>query len=211
MKKDNSIWILEDFEGCRFVYHKVLDHHYDTRYFATLEDFRQALRLTESLPDLVVADLTLEDGTFFDLLGDADDQELLTVPFIVVSSMCDSDALRFCYRKGAVDYLVKPFKKAELLVKVEQALMKKDTFRGVSDLLHSDSFTKKERQIMQVLYDAKGLAVSREKILKTIWKKENVAPKTVDVHIHNIRKKVSEEKVKIIADGSNGWVLRLHE
>lgn len=211
MKKGNSIWILEDFEGCRFVYHKVLDHRFETRYFSKLEDFRQALRLTSEMPDLVVADLSLEDGSFFDILGNAEDQELLTVPFIVVSSMCDSDALRFCYRKGAIDYLVKPFKKAELLVKIEQALLKKSTFRGVSDLLHSDSFTKKERQIMQVLYDAKGSSVSREKILKTIWKKESVAPKTVDVHIHNIRKKVTSSEIKINADGINGWILQISE
>lgn len=211
MKKDNSIWILEDFEGCRFVYHKVLDHRFETRYFSMLEDFRQALKMAQDLPDLIVADLSLQDGSFFDILTHPEEQDLLSVPFIVVSSMCDSDALRFCYRKGAIDYLVKPFKKAELLVKVEQALLKKTSFRGISDLLHSDSLTKKERQIIQVLYDAKGGSVSREKILSTIWKKENVAPKTVDVHIHNIRKKVSSSAVQIAADGLNGWVLQLDE
>lgn len=211
MKKDNSIWILEDFEGCRFVYHKVLDHRFETRYFSQLEDFRQALILTQERPDLIVADLSLQDGSFFDILSHPEEQNLLNVPFIVVSSMCDSDALRFCYRKGAIDYLVKPFKKAELLVKVEQALLKKCSFRGVSDLLYSENLTKKERQIVQVLYDAKGASVSREKLLNIIWKKENVAPKTVDVHIHNIRKKVASNSVQIAADGLNGWVLQIEE
>ncbi len=207
MKKNNSIWVLEDFDGCRFVYHKTLDHRYDTRYFTNLSDFREAMTEERVLPDLVIADITLEDGSLFDLLSDPDGKALMAVPFVVVSSMADQDALRFCYKSGAIDYMLKPFKKSELIVKVEQALLRGSMITGIKNVVELDSLTKKEKQILNVLQNSNGSPVSREMILKAIWKTSSVAPKTVDVHIHNLRRKIDGSELQIIAEGQNGWSL----
>ncbi|MEW6055684.1 MAG: response regulator [Bdellovibrionota bacterium] len=127
---ERSIWILEDDSGCRFVYEQILGIRHKVRFFQTLVEFEFALSEGQkSLPELVLADVVLEDGSFLHFLNHSQKKELLSIPFIVVSSIDDIDALRFCFNEGAVDYLVKPFQKSELIVKVERILEKK-TKRG---------------------------------------------------------------------------------
>ena len=119
---NKEIWILEDDKGCQFVYEQTLDHRYKTRYFTKIADFQEALSSTEHNPALIIADLMLDDGNFMTYLNDSKDNRLVVTPFIIVSSIDDIDALRFCFMEGALDYLTKPFKKNELIVKIENIL-----------------------------------------------------------------------------------------
>ena len=101
MKFEKKIWILEDDHGCLFVYQDILDIRYSTRYFKTLDEFKTALEESAGdLPDLVIADLKLPDGSFLTFLSSDDNKKLLDMPFLVISSVNDIDALRFCFEDG---------------------------------------------------------------------------------------------------------------
>ena len=66
--KKSQIWILEDDEACQFVYAETLDIRYETELFGTLKEFRDALEAAEELPELIIADMRLPDGTFYKFL-----------------------------------------------------------------------------------------------------------------------------------------------
>ena len=202
-----EIWVIEDDEGCQFVYEEILSFRYRFRVFATLSAAKAAL--AKARPSLLLADLRLPDGVFLDLMDDRG-FNLKSTPVIVVSSVEDIDVLRQCFQNGARDYLTKPFSKGELIVKIEQHLSSKASLRdraasrekqgGSGLMLNWKRFeakvreaeirlTPKEMQILDLLRQEVA-PVNREKIVSAIWEQTKVTEKTLDVHIFNLRKKL---------------------
>lgn len=218
---DKTIWILEDDKGCQFVYEQTLDHRYETRYFDRIDQFAAALKDVyqndkSRLPKMIVADLMLSDGNFLTFLTDSE-REIFDIPFIIVSSVDDIDALRFCFKEGALDYLTKPFKKNELLVKIENVLSGVNRSRpapedGVMKTLDLDGteikgLTTKQMQLLSLFINSDDRSVTRNDILNKVWRDTNVHPKTVDVHLYNLRRKVHEYGYLIRSDGGGRWSL----
>lgn len=216
---DKEIWVLEDDKGCLFVYEQTLDHRYVTRYFETLDSFSKALekvsRDASSGPALIIADLMLSDGNFLNFLTNSENTKLITMPFIVVSSIDDIDALRFCFREGALDYLTKPFKKNELLVKIENVLSgsnKPKVADGASKSIdiggvQITNLTSKQIQLLNLFLKSDDRSISRQDILEKVWGDTTVHPKTVDVHLYNLRRKLHGYGFLIRSDGGGRWSL----
>lgn len=212
-----ELWILEDDKGCRFVYEQTLDHRYKTNYFESLENFSKALNglKGDELPSLIIADLMLGDGNFLNYLTNAKEVNIVNIPFIIVSSIDDIDALRFCFKEGALDYLTKPFKKNELIVKIENILSgqgKKTIIEGafksiILDGHEIDNLTSKQKQLLTLFLNSPSRSVSRDDILTNVWGTTNVHPKTVDVHLYNLRRKLHDFGFMIRSDGGGKWSL----
>jgi len=208
-----KIWILEDESSCQFVYNETLSLKYDLSFYGTVGAFREALKSKKQLPDLVIADLKLPDEPFLKFLAHTDMESVFSIPFIVVSSMDDSDVLRICFDEGALDYLTKPFSKAELSVKVSRLLNDMGKIEGPDDKNpykidalslnviaengKTVKLTHRELQIFSVLRSAKQGPVSRKEIVIQVWGNINVSSKTLDVHIFNLRKKMVDTGIKI--------------
>ena len=83
---------------------------------------RHALSLIHAeSPDLVILDVMMPGMTGFDVL-DAIDRERCDAAFIIVTGEASLDSAVQAIRKGASDYLRKPFEPEELLIRVETAL-----------------------------------------------------------------------------------------
>lgn len=214
---NKSIWVLEDDKGCQFVYEQTLDHRYTTRYFERLDAFSEALEntSTDELPQMIIADLMLGDGNFLNFLTNSKDSNILNIPFIIVSSIDDIDALRFCFKEGALDYLTKPFKKNELLVKIENVVsgparpsLASSGHKKVSiDGINIDNLTSKQKQLLSLFLDSRDRTVTRDDILERVWGRTNVHPKTVDVHLYNLRRKLHTVGYMIRSEGGGRWAL----
>ena len=113
--------------------------------------------------------------------------------------MDDSAVLNDCFRRGALDYLTKPFNVSELLVKIERA--KNHIY--LADLRFNDfklclttkdgnniNFTPKEYQILRLLSTSPNMTIKRDKIKLAIWPDIEMSGNTVDVHMFAIRKKI---------------------
>ncbi|MCK5073063.1 MAG: response regulator transcription factor [Bacteriovoracaceae bacterium] len=216
MKFEKKIWILEDDHGCLFVYQDILDIRYSTRYFKTLDEFKTALEESaEDLPDLVIADLKLPDGSFLTFLSSDDNKRLLDMPFLVISSVNDIDALRFCFEEGALDYFTKPFNKNELVVKIERMLENAsrqehyDTIKIPQSVIleHFTELTKKEHQILNLFSNSLNNTMVRESLVREIWKGTSVHNKTLDVHLYNLKKKLPKYGFQIVSPESGVWIL----
>lgn len=118
-------------------------------------------------------------------------------------------------KMGADDYIVKPFESIELLARVEAVLRrygkKKDilTFEDLEVHLekmivkkegHIIDLTLKEFELLNLLIQNKGIALSREKILEKVWGYDYIGEtRTVDMHIQKLRKKLNlEEQIKTV-------------
>ena len=215
MNKEATIWILEDDLGITYLYKQMFDARYTTRYFSNLKDFDIAVK-EKNCPDLLVADLLLTDGTFIDYLSSCEEDVFLKIPFLVVSSIDDLSSLRKCFDDGALDYITKPFKRNELEIKIENCLNKKDENKNyhLEDLSSVtiegrkvDKLTKKEMQLLLFFLDSPDMIASRDVVLKEAWGSTTVNPKTVDVHLYNLRRKLLPYNIFIKPARRGSWQL----
>ena len=135
----------------------------------------------------------------------------IDVPILVLSAKSSSADKILGLRKGADDYLTKPFNLEELLLRVEKLILKNKRMQvqeKVGDVYTFGSnsidfraqeattfkgekiqLSKKESMLLKLLIENKGEVVTREKILQVVWG-YNVYPatRTIDNFILNFRK-----------------------
>ncbi len=208
-----KIWILEDEAGCRFVYEQILGIRYLVRFFERLTDFNMALEAGGEFPDLIIADLCLADGFFLNInKQEGFNLKMPAIPFIIVSSLDDLDVLRHCFQSGAYDYLTKPFQKSELIVKIERIFKKSSaktaprTLPLGQDLIFSE-LTLKEQKIFNLFMGAREHQLCKSEILTKVWGDTKIDPKTIDVHLYNLRKKLETHGIEIKLIGAGAWVM----
>jgi len=203
MGEPAKVWAIEDDPGCRFLYEEVLGPRYALTVFTRLAAFRAAIDQAPEAPALIVADLCLPDGMFLQILQSKSQNTRPTeIPLIVVSSIGGEAELHACFDYGATDYLVKPFNKNELLVKVERCIAHAKarshqvTIDPTTMTIVTNSgkasvpLTARELQIVTLLHAEMPRPIAREQIVNVVWNKTTVSPKTLDVHLFNLRQKL---------------------
>ncbi len=140
----------------------------------------------------------------------------LDTPILMLSAKNTSADRVLGLKKGADDYLTKPFNLEELLLRVEKLISKNkklqvkesigDTYsfgNNTIDFKAQDAIThnglrielsKKESMLLKLLIENKGDVTTREKILQVVWG-YNVYPttRTIDNFILNFRKYFEED------------------
>lgn len=138
------------------------------------------------------------------------------VPILILSAKNASSDRVLGLKKGADDYLTKPFNLEELLLRVQKLINKNkkmqdkdtvgDTYTFGSNTLDFKAqeaitrkgeriqLSKKEAMLLKLLIENKNEVVPREKILQTVWG-YNVYPttRTIDNFILNFRKYFEED------------------
>lgn len=162
--------------------------------------------------DLMILDIMLPEVDGYQIA----EQVRLTntkVPIIMLTAKSDGPDRILGLKKGADDYLTKPFQLEELLLRVEKLLTRSrnsgdggveavefgrnkvnfqtyeaETPRGPINL------TKKEAMLLKLLVDRKNEVVSRQQILQSVWGYD-VYPstRTIDNFILSFRKYFEED------------------
>jgi DNA-binding response OmpR family regulator len=172
------------------------------------ESVAQAREVTV-VPSLVLLDLGLPDGDGLDLAN-----ELLTrwpgVPIIMLTARADEMDVVIGLDTGAVDYVTKPFRLAELLARVrahlreaperetpvfEDGPLRVDTgARRVTLGGQEIALRAKEFDLLVQLISHRGNVVTREDLMSRVWDEHWFgSTKTLDVHIAALRRRLGEE------------------
>lgn len=138
------------------------------------------------------------------------------VPILILSAKNSSADRVLGLKKGADDYLAKPFNLEELLLRVHKLIDKNKKLQDKSSIGNSYTFddnlidfkaqeattrkgqkiqlSKKETMLLKLLIENKNEVVPREKILQSVWG-YNVYPttRTIDNFILNFRKYFEED------------------
>ena len=138
------------------------------------------------------------------------------LPILILSAKNSSADRVLGLKKGADDYLTKPFNLEELLLRVDKLIKKSEQIstkqplpaiykfgKNKIDFKAAESFnkngvkfelTKKELMLLKLLIENKNEVVTREKILQAVWG-YNVYPttRTIDNFILNFRKYFEED------------------
>ncbi len=139
-----------------------------------------------------------------------------SMPILILSAKNSSADRVLGLKKGADDYLTKPFNLEELLLRVEKLIRKNILLSEKSPATDQFQFgrnsidfkalvcqnkkgeqialTKKEAMLLKLLIENKNEVVTREKILQAVWG-YNVYPttRTIDNFILNFRKYFEED------------------
>ncbi len=161
------------------------------------------------LPDLIVLDVALPVLSGWDACSLLKrDQRTKKIPIIFLSSRNARSETSLGLSLGADDYLPKPFDYKELLARIRARLSKPEKEPNpavtVGDLIIDPAsrevlyqgkkthLTLTEFDILRLLAERKGNVVSREEILRIVWKEDSTHTndRTIDVHIRALRKKM---------------------
>jgi two-component system response regulator ResD len=159
-------------------------------------------------PSLVILDLMLPDMSGFEVLKAV--RAFSMVPVIVLTARdADQDKI-LGLELGADDYVVKPFSPGELVARARAVLRRAGEHgeaEGAPQVLggitlvpeertvrvegRTVELTPKEFDLLHYLLLNRGLALSRERLLDQVWGYSAYGdPRTVDVHVGQLRKKL---------------------
>ncbi len=173
-----------------------------------VRDGRSALTaISEREPDLVLLDINLPDISGFDILKTIRSAEN-DVPILVLTARSSVTNRVFALDNGADDYLVKPFDIEELCARV-RALRRRSASQNEGRLRCGElvmdtsaltlslegvpvNLSIREFTLLRTLMENRGRVMSRHQLEEELygWDVE-VASNTIEVHIHNLRKKLT--------------------
>jgi two-component system alkaline phosphatase synthesis response regulator PhoP len=209
MSNKPSILLVEDEENL----HEALKLNLELEGYEITSAFTgsEALQKVQSeYFDLIILDVMLPDVDGISITETIRVQNN-QVPILILSAKNTSSDRVLGLKKGADDYLTKPFNLEELLLRVQKLIEKNKKMQdkdSVGDTYefggHTIDFnaqeavtkegqriqlSKKEAMLLKLLFENKNDVVPREKILQTVWG-YNVYPttRTIDNFILNFRK-----------------------
>ena len=159
--------------------------------------------VTSQSYDLVLLDVMLPDMDGFKVIEYIDKEETAVIFLTALQDVMDKvKGLKL----GAEDYIVKPFETVELLARIEVVLRRNhksnNTIQYGDITMNIDehtvkkgddyvSLTPKEFDILAFFLQNQDIALTRERLLATVWGYEFMGEtRTVDIHVQQIRKKM---------------------
>ncbi|MDH3641163.1 MAG: response regulator transcription factor [Gammaproteobacteria bacterium] len=171
--------------------------------------FDQGSSLLKALPrggfDLLILDWELPDITGIEVLETVREEVKWHVPVLFVTQRDSESDIVKALSSGADDYMVKQTSQGEFLARVnalgrrlaaEELEFEVGPFRFLPETQsvtrngEEVELTAKDFELAWYLFRNVGRLLSREQLLRDVWKVSGLATRTVDVHMSRIRKRM---------------------
>lgn len=186
----------------------------------SVEGFERGKELFDALaikiPALILLDIMLPDEDGIHILKKIrSTMAYRDIPVIMVTAKTtEIDAVKGL-DMGADDYITKPFGVMELISRVKAVLRRTQKAEHQQILIYKNivideaqhkvfvddeeiELTYKEYEVLKLLIINKGIVLTRDKIMESIWGYDfEQGNRTVDVHIQSLRKKIKSAGVHI--------------
>ncbi len=181
----------------------VTGFEYASDFFEAIEDTR---------PSLILLDIMLPDEDGMSILKKLrKNPETSEIPAIMLTAKSEQIDKIKALDCGADDYVTKPFDVPELISRIKAVLRRSAQSSSFEILKHQNIMidinsrkvsvnnreivlTYKEFELLHKLISNKGMVMSREKLMDSIWGTDFLGEsRTVDVHIRTLRQKLGDE------------------
>ncbi|MGN1420068.1 MAG: response regulator transcription factor [Eubacterium sp.] len=207
-----DIFILEDDKAIGIgITYSLENEGYTVTLAKTVEEAYEII--SEKVFSLYILDLTLPDGSGYDVCKKIKEQGDL--PVIFLTAFDDEVNVVMGFELGADDYISKPFRVKELLVRIKSVLRRysKDSADGTIKIknltvntneakVYKDCeeiiLTAMEYRLLLILLNNRGIVLSRNQLLENIWDIDGdfVEDNTLTVYIKRLRDKIEEDPAK---------------
>lgn len=194
----------------------------------TANSGEEALALPLDSYDLFLLDVMMDDMSGFSLATHIRKvQGCAVTPIIFITAKTGENDVLTGFNLGADDYICKPFRVSEVLVRVKAVLRRnanvqpevvsydnivfgelvlnpetKRTYIAGVDI----ALTKKEFEVLYMLMRKPGRVYSRDEILSRVWPDDvNVLARSIDVNMARLRKKLGVYANNIVSRSGYGY------
>ena len=215
-----TIFAIEDDIALQELYNYSLETEYDCRCFDDGELFFS--ELLKNMPDLVLLDIMLPGDYGFTILTRLkNNKSTAHIPVIIISAKDEEISKVKGLNMGADDYISKPFGVLELIARIK-ANLRKNPKLPLENIVYKDiviDFSKhqvrihgepvqttlKEYNLLCLLCKNSGKVQGREVIFNEVWGENFIGEtRTLDIHIKELRKKLSEVKSEVVIQTIRG-------
>ena len=179
-------------------------------------------------PDMIILDIGLPDINGFDLCEKLRKNESTKdCPIILLTAKSEDRDKIEGLKLGADDYITKPYNADELTLRIKNLLARSRKYKAKSGLtkikdLEVDyskrevkvkgklvKLTFSEYQILSLFIENPGKAYTKKELNKIIFNiNEEVESRTIDTHVHNLRKKIKSSGDLINTIRSVGFIFQ---
>jgi DNA-binding response OmpR family regulator len=159
--------------------------------------------------DLLILDWQVPDLSAADVVREVREKLAVDLPVIFITGRFGEDDIVAGLAAGASDYLIKPLRRSELMVRVQAQLRRAYPARTAAELIQFGPYvfeirssrltvddnavelTQKEFDLALLLFRNLGRPLSRAYILEMVWSRDGEIPsRTMDTHVSRIRNKL---------------------
>lgn len=225
----NKILIIEDDKSINdILFYALKSEGYNSYSTFTLNEAKEYLNI--SLPDLILLDLNLPDGSGFDLCKDISSK--CSIPIIILTAKNDVVDKVLGLELGADDYITKPFHIKEVLSRIKAVFRRIEKSSSESNtlfininkdiminfknrtVLKNDKVIQlkpKEYELLEFFVQNRNKVFSREQLIDNVWEFSYDGDiRTVDIHIRRLRSKLDTPNEASIIETvfSVGYIMR---
>lgn len=207
-----NIFLLEDDDAIGLgLSYSLSNEGYTVRLAKSVREAMEAVE--KEAFSLYILDLTLPDGNGYDVCRKIKD--IGDLPVIFLTAYDDEVNVVMGFDLGADDYITKPFRVKELLVRVRSVLRRynKESADGIVKIkeltintneakVYKNNteiiLTAMEYRLLLILLNNRGKVLSRTQLLENIWDVAGdfVEDNTLTVYIKRLRDKIEEDPAK---------------
>ena len=193
-----TILLLEDNIALNRAILKVLQ--LDDNTVTSYTDGQEVLNNLNINYDLYILDINVPNINGLELL-DLIYQKNKSSKVIIISSNSDVHSLQEAYKLGCIDYLNKPFHLEELRIKINKLSLEKSNKLSKIELKDEKiTLTKKEKDLLALLLENKGLLVTYEMIEESVYKDKLMSMDGLRALVRRLRLKLAEDIIENILE-----------
>ena len=220
---NQTIYYTEDDENIReLVIYALKSSGFQAVGFENAKDLFRGMHSV--LPDLILLDVMLPDEDGIEILKKLKrDADYKNIPVIMLTAKSAEYDKVIGLDLGADDYVTKPFGVMELVSRIK-AVLRRSKEQEKEDVIEVEDIrldrrqhivtvsgkpielTHKEFELLDYFMCNKGIVLTREKLLDTVWNMDfEGESRTVDVHIGLLRQKLGESGQLIVTVRGVGY------
>jgi hypothetical protein len=140
-------------------------------------------------------------------------QKILRRRFWVISDLDDLTMIRYLFEKGIDDYFSLPLRTQELTIKAERLLnflhnpSRSLTLAEAKSLgIDLNHFTSREKYFLGAFFSCRDRSLGRSELIRLVWGEGTALhPKTLNVHLHNLRRKLKPFGYQVVSITKGKW------